>query len=330
MRTKNKFIILGAVLFTAALAQGKQSEALKPYTAENVNYTEMVEKEMNDDIFLEFIDGDVVEEPSNNVEVYERYNYNSKSKNKKYNGHYIAFEKDKYGIIASNIDRLDEEYIISSKVFELTDINDGMESFNRRMYAFNTQLDRKVLYPASQVYAAIVPKPIRIGIENFYNNFKEIPTMINSLLQFRPKKAANALGRFVINSTLGLAGTNDVAKKFGLKKNWETMGDTLGVYGVPTGSYLVLPVLGPSTLRDGLGSIADSAMEGYVKGKVETELFFDTGVFDKSIYGFTRPVVTGLNARSLIGFRYGDLNSPFEYDLVKALYYNYRKMQVRK
>ena len=330
MRTKNKFIILGAVLFTAALAQGKQSEALKPYTAENVNYTEMVEKEMNDDIFLEFIDGDVVEEPSNNVEVYERYNYNSKSKDKKYSGHYIAFEKDKYGIIASNIDRLDEEYIISSKVFELTDINDGMESFNRRMYAFNTQLDRKVLYPASQVYAAIVPKPIRIGIENFYNNFKEIPTMINSLLQFRPKKAANALGRFVINSTLGLAGTNDVAKKFGLKKNWETMGDTLGVYGVPTGSYLVLPLLGPSTLRDGLGSFADMAMEGYVRRKVETELFFDTGVFDKNIYGFTRPIVTGLNARSLIGFRYGDLNSPFEYDLVRALYYNYRKMQVRK
>ena len=139
MRTKNKFIILGAVLFTAALAQAKQSEALEPYTAENVNYTEIVEKEMNDDIFLEFIDGDVVEEPSSNVEVYERYNYNFKSKNKKYNGHYIAFEKDKYGIIASNIDRLDEEYIISSKVFELTDINDGMESFNRRMYAFNTQ-----------------------------------------------------------------------------------------------------------------------------------------------------------------------------------------------
>ena len=72
------------------------------------------------------------------------------------------------------------------------------------------------------------------------------------------------------------------------------------------------------------------AMEGYVRRKVETELFFDTGVFDKNIYGFTRPIVTGLNARSLIGFRYGDLNSPFEYDFVRALYYNYRKMQVRK
>ena len=302
------------MLFTTSFAYGEKSEALKSYTTENLNYTEMVEKEINDDIFLEFVDGDIVEEPSKNVEIYERYNYNPKNKNKKYNGHYMAFEKDKYGIVASNIDKLDEEYIISSKVFELTDINDGFEPFNRRMYAFNTQLDRKVMYPASQVYAAIVPKPIRIGIENFYNNFKEIPTMFNSLLQFKPKKAANAFGRFAINSTIGLLGTNDVAKKFGLKKDWETMGDTLGVYGVPTGSYLVLPVLGPSTLRDGLGSIADSAMEGYVKGKVETELFFDTGVFDKSIYGFTRPVVTGLNARSLIGFRYGDLNSPFEYE----------------
>ena len=108
------------------------------------------------------------------------------------------------------------------------------------------------------------------------------------------------------------------------------MGDTLGVYGVPTGSYLVLPGMGPSTVRDGLGSIADGAIEGLARKKVEKELFFDTGVFDKNIYGFTRSTVTGLNARSLVGFRYGDLNSPFEYDLVKALFYNYRKMQVRK
>ena len=327
MKTKNKFIIFGAVLFTVTLTQGKQSDDLNSYTLENINFTEILEKEMNDDVFLEFVDGDAVKEPSKSIEVYERYNYNKKNNS---NSHYIAFEKDKYGIVATNIDRLDEEYIISSKVFELTNINDAMEPFNRRMYAFNMQLDRKVLYPVSQVYAAIVPKPIRVGIANFYNNFKEIPTMVNSLLQFRPKKAANALGRFAINSTLGLLGTNDVAKKFGLKKNWETMGDTLGVYGVPTGSYLVLPGMGPSTVRDGLGSIADGAIEGLARKKVEKELFFDTGVFDKNIYGFTRPTVTGLNARSLVGFRYGDLNSPFEYDLVKALFYNYRKMQVRK
>ena len=109
MKIRNKFILLGAVLFTTSFAYGEKSEALKSYTTENLNYTEMVEKEINDDIFLEFIDGDIVEEPSKNVEIYERYDYNPKNKNKKYNDHYVAFEKDKYGIVASNIDKLDEE-----------------------------------------------------------------------------------------------------------------------------------------------------------------------------------------------------------------------------
>ena len=326
MARKNKLLILGAMF--AITAVGK-AELMEIKNEDTVMFLEESRKEANDDLFIKFEDGKVAQTPDKNIDLVERTNVKTK-KNKSDLNKYIAIEQDGYGVLAENLEELNEDYIVSSQVFQLTGINDSMEPFNRRMYALNTQLDRKVMYPASRVYAAIVPKPIRIGIENFYNNFKEIPTMFNSLLQFKPKKAANALGRFAINSTIGLLGTNDVAKKFGLKKDWETMGDTLGVYGVPTGSYLVLPVLGPSTLRDGLGSIADSAMEGYVKEKVETELFFDTGVFDKSIYGFTRPVVTGLNARSLIGFRYGDLNSPFEYDLVKALYYNYRKMQVRK
>ena len=327
MTRKNKLLIFGTMLIIATVGQAKAKNLKNENTAV---FIEENEKEANDDIFIEFTEEKNEKAPDKNIDVVSYTNLKTNKKNKKDENKYVAFEQDNYGILAANLEELDEDYIVSSQVFELTGIKDSLEPLNRRMYAFNTQLDRKVLYPASQVYAAIVPKPIRIGIENFYNNFKEIPTMINSLLQFRPKKAANALGRFVINSTLGLAGTNDVAKKFGLKKNWETMGDTLGVYGVPTGSYLGLPLLGPSTLRDGLGSFADMAMEGYVRRKVETELFFDTGVFDKNIYGFTRPTVTGLNARSLIGFRYGDLNSPFEYDLVRALYYNYRKMQVRK
>lgn len=97
-------------------------------------------------------------------------------------------DKDEYGIIASNIDVLDEQYIISDKVFDLMNIDDSWEPFNRRMYAFNTQFDKKVAYPVSKVYSAVVPQPIRKGIANFYNNFKEIPTAINSLLQLNPKK----------------------------------------------------------------------------------------------------------------------------------------------
>ena len=92
----------------------------------------------------------------------------------------------------------------------------------------------------------------------------------------------------------------------------------------------MLPLLGPSTVRDGVGTLADTAMESAARGAVEDALFFDKGVFDENIYGFTRPVMTGLNARSLISFKYGDLNSPFEYDLVRAFYYNFRKIQVAK
>ncbi len=330
MKNKNRMLLFGAVLFATTSLYGNENEFSKSEVEEGLTYVEMVEKEVNDDIFIQFVDGEVDEKPFENIEVYERYNPGKSKKSKESRIRFVAFEKDEYGIIASNIDKLDEDYIISSKVFELTGINDSMEPFNRRMYAFNTELDKKVAYPVSRVYGAIVPKPIRKGIANFYNNFKEIPTVVNSLLQWKPKKAVNALGRFVVNSTIGILGINDVAGKIGMKKDWETMGDTLAVYGISTGSYLVLPFTGPSTLRDGLGSLADSAMEAPLRNWVEDELFFDTGVFDKDIYGFTRPVVTGLNARSLVGFRYGDLNSPFEYDLVKSMYYNFRKIQVIK
>ena len=236
--------------------------------------------------------------------------------------------------MANNIEGLDDEYIVSSKVLDLTGmggtINDPLEPFNRRMYAFNTQFDKKIAYPVSRIYGAIVPKPIRTGISNFFGNFKEIPTFVNSMLQLKPGKAVNALGRFVVNSTVGVLGVTDVATKMGMKKDYETMGETLGHYGARSGAYLILPLVGPSNVRDAIGSGIDGAMEGAARGYVEDKLFFDTGVFDKTVYGFTRPVVTGLNLRSLINFKYGDLNSPFEYDLVKILYQNYRKVQIKK
>ena len=315
--TNKKIAVLGLMLAMATLSQAKKSD-------ENVNvYTgNEIARETEDNMFIQFVDGDVAEKPEENLDIVQ-YKIGKQIRNQ-------SGVQDSYGIMANNLEYLDEDYIISSKVFELTDINDSLEPFNRRMYAFNTQLDRKVVYPASRVYGAIVPKPIRKGISNFFGNFKEIPTFVNSLLQLRPKKAINALGRFTVNSTVGLLGITDPATKMGMKKDYETMGDTLGYYGIGSGSYVVLPILGPSTVRDSVGMLADTAMESVVRGKVEEELFFDTGVFDKTVYGYTGPVVTGLNARSLIGFRYGDLNSPFEYDLVRAFYYNFRKIQVKK
>lgn len=324
MAGKNKLIMFGTMLAVATLGKAELMEIKNENT---ITYIEERNKEADDDLFVEFVNGKTQETSDKNIKLVPQTNIKIK-KNKPDTNKYIAFEEDGYGVLANNLEELNEDYIVSNQVFQLTGINDSLEPFNRRMYAFNTQIDKKIVYPASRIYAAVVPKPIRKGISNFYNNFSEIPTFVNSVLQLKPGKAVNALGRFVVNSTVGVLGVADVAKNMGMKRDPETMGDTLGHYGVKTGPFLVLPVLGPSDLRDAVGAGIDLISEGAVR-RVE-KLFFDTGVFDKNVYGFTKPVVTGLNASSMIGMRYGDLNSPFEYDLVKAIYYNYRKIQVIK
>lgn len=326
MAGKNKLLMFGTMLAVATLGQ---AELMEIKNEDTIIYLEERNKEAEDNLFVEFVNGKTEEAPDKNIELVAQTNV-KKKKNKPDTNKYIAFEQDGYGVLATNLEELNEDYIVSSQVFQLTGINDSLEPFNRRMYAFNTQIDKKIVYPASQIYAAVVPKPIRKGISNFYNNFSEIPTFVNSVLQLKPGKAVNALGRFVVNSTVGVLGVADVAKNMGMKRDPETMGDTLGHYGVRTGTFLVLPVLGPSNIRDAIGSAADTMAEGAVRTAAEEKLFFDTGVFDKKVYGFTRPAVTGLNARSMLSMRYGDLNSPFEYDLVKAFYYNYRKIQVIK
>ena len=326
MAGKNKLLMFGTMLAVATLGKAELMEIKNENT---ITYIEERNKEANDDLFVEFVNGKRQETSDKNIKLVPQTNIKIK-KNKPDTNKYIAFEEDGYGILANNLEELNEDYIVSNQGFQLTGINDSLEPFNRRMYAFNTQIDKKIVYPASRIYAAVVPKPIRKGISNFYSNFSEIPTFVNSVLQLKPGKAVNALGRFVVNSTVGVLGVADVAKNMGMKRDPETMGDTLGHYGVKTGSFLVLPVLGPSDLRDAVGAGIDSISEGAVRRVAEEKLFFDTGVFDKNIYGFTKPVVTGLNASSMIGMRYGDLNSPFEYDLVKAIYYNYRKIQVIK
>ena len=331
---KNKIMIFSTVIAACTISYADADE-FYPETknVDTVSYLDESVKEANDDIYIEFVNEKEDIPTQNNVEKFKLTNLKTKKKKIDKN-RYIAFEQDNYGDLANNIEGLDDEYIVSSKVLDLTGmggtINDPLEPFNRRMYAFNTQFDKKIAYPVSRIYGTIVPKPIRTGISNFFGNFKEIPTFVNSMLQLKPGKAVNALGRFVVNSTVGVLGVTDVATKMGMKKDYETMGETLGHYGARSGAYLILPLVGPSNVRDAIGSGIDGAMEGAARGYVEDKLFFDTGVFDKTVYGFTRPVVTGLNLRSLINFKYGDLNSPFEYDLVKILYQNYRKVQIKK
>ncbi|MDD5412132.1 MAG: VacJ family lipoprotein [Methylobacter sp.] len=136
---------------------------------------------------------------------------------------------------------------------------DPYENFNRKMFIFNDKVDNYVAEPVSNAYKLITPEFMQTGIYNFFNNLKNINVVINDVLQAKFQQSAQDTGRFAINSTVGLAGVVDVAKHVGLEQNDEDFDQTLAVWGVPHGSYLVLPFLGPSTSRGIPGTVFDTA-----------------------------------------------------------------------
>lgn len=135
---------------------------------------------------------------------------------------------------------------------------DPFEPFNRSMYRFNDAVDKAVVKPVAQGYKAVVPPPGRMMLSNFFSNLNDVIVTINDLLQFKFVQAASDTGRIVVNSTVGMLGFVDVASQVGLKKHDEDFGQTLGKWGMNSGPYLVLPLLGPSSIRDGAGLYVDS------------------------------------------------------------------------
>ena len=135
--------------------------------------------------------------------------------------------------------------------------NDPLEPMNRKIFAFNMQADKYALRPVVNGYRAVTTDGFRLKVRTFLGNLKTPLTVVNDLLQLNFKNAGVDLSRFVINSTVGFLGVYDVAEKMGLPKNSQGFGTTLGVWGVPSGPYLVLPLLGPSNARDATGLAAD-------------------------------------------------------------------------
>lgn len=135
---------------------------------------------------------------------------------------------------------------------------DPLEGINRGVYKFNDVADRAVIKPVATAYKTVTPSPIRKGISNFFSNIGTLTTVINDLLQLKFAHAFTDAGRFVINSTFGIAGLIDVASMDNIEKRNEDFGQTLGHWGVDTGAYLVLPFIGPSTVRDTAGLVVDT------------------------------------------------------------------------
>jgi phospholipid-binding lipoprotein MlaA len=140
---------------------------------------------------------------------------------------------------------------LSVSLIYAEDINDPFEDINRITFKFNESIDNNFLKPVALTYSK-APKPIKKGISNFFDNLEEIETSVNQILQGKPKLAINDFSRFIINSTIGLGGFLDVATKIGLTRHEEEFDQTLALWGVPSGPYIMLPGLGPSTLRDAL------------------------------------------------------------------------------
>lgn len=134
---------------------------------------------------------------------------------------------------------------------------DPWESYNRAIFKFNDRLDKAVTKPVARGYQKITPDFIERSISSFFSNLGEITNSLNNLLQGNVIKAGSDLSRFALNSTFGIVGLFDVASKTGLEKHNEDFGQTLGVWGVGSGPYFMLPFLGPSTVRDSTGLVAD-------------------------------------------------------------------------
>ena len=140
--------------------------------------------------------------------------------------------------------------------------DDPFEEYNRKVWAFNEYLDDNFAKPTAEIYTSIAPDFIEAGITNFFRNLNELDNTANQLLQGRPLLAINDFSRFLINSTLGLGGFIDVGSKLGLERHDEDFGQTLGVWGVGSGPFLMIPLYGPSTPRGLAGRSVSSVLSG--------------------------------------------------------------------
>lgn len=201
------------------------------------------------------------------------------------------------------------------------DIYDPLEGFNRRVYTFNYYFDKFLYLPLVKTYEFVMPNFAQDRVSNFVDNIFEFNNFTNNLLQLKFKETGITFTRFVVNSTIGVAGLWDPARKMGMLRQSEDFGQTLGRYGVGNGPFLVLPIFGPSNLRDTTGLVADGAAftflgpPEWVDDNDATLIFAGVAAVDK---------------RHRETFRYYRTGSPVEYEMIRLLYTSMRKIQIAK
>lgn len=191
------------------------------------------------------------------------------------------------------------------------DPEDPYEDFNRQMFAFNEGLDQAVLSPVAHGYRAVTNEPLREGVGNFASNLNEPVTFVNHVLQGKLPDAGATFGRFVINTTVGIAGIFDPASSMGIQRTREDFGQTLGTWGVDSGPYLVLPFIGPTNPRDLTGIGGDIALNPLNYPEFENDDAIRLGVM----------ALGGINAREGAIETIDELNNQVDpYTTVRRLY----------
>ena len=220
-----------------------------------------------------------------------------------------------------------ETEISSNKSNNQAEVKDCFESINRGIFAFNQGLDKAVFKPLAKGYRKL-PQPLRSGTSNVINNLGNVVTIPNNILQGQMRDASMNSLRLIINSTLGIAGIFDVASYYGIeKRDKEDYGQTLGTWGVGEGCYFVLPVLGPTTVRDSIGSLVN-VMGGDAWYNVTVAN--DTQYFNEADYYLSR-VTSGVDfrAKNLESFDSLEKTSIDLYASIRSLYLQDRQRKIQ-
>ncbi|MBT1072393.1 MlaA family lipoprotein [Pelotalea chapellei] len=203
------------------------------------------------------------------------------------------------------------------------EVYDPWEGFNRSIYRFNYYFDSYVFLPVVQGYEEITPVFVQDRVSGFYNNLSEIRNLSNSLFQLKGKESLTTLGRFVTNSTIGIGGLFDPATRFGLDRHVQDFGKTLGYWGAGSGPYLVLPLFGPSSVRDTSGLAVDTGITYGIYTAAAP--FSGTGHSFEISTGVTS--LEAVDMRHRQSFRYFESGYPFEYYMVRFFYHQKRELE---
>lgn len=199
------------------------------------------------------------------------------------------------------------------------EVYDPIEGFNRGTYRFNYYFDKFIFLPIVSVYKFILPDYAEDRVSNFVDNVYEFNNFTNNLLQLKFKETGITLSRFVINTTVGVAGLWDPSTHWGLHRQPEDFGQTLGHYGVGHGPFIVLPIFGPSNLRDTTGLVTDAVAFGVAGPPAWVDDDTTTLVFTG---------VAAIDKRKRVPFRYYGSGSPFEYEQIRLLYTKKRELDI--